>query len=145
MSALVHATCVVVEDYGLLLRGPSGSGKSTLALRLIDQGATLVGDDYCEYHTDNGTLVARPKTALAGLLEVRGIGIVTLPHRQESPIHMLFDMVPLARQERLPQLGKSDVAGVPLPSFCVDPFDVSAPAKIRLAIKLATGRVRTIA
>ena len=48
-EALVHATCVVVEGVGLLLRGPSGSGKSDLALRLIELGWRLVADEPGDY------------------------------------------------------------------------------------------------
>ncbi|MEC8388619.1 MAG: hypothetical protein VX098_10900, partial [Pseudomonadota bacterium] len=55
----VHGTCVAIDGAGVLLRGPSGSGKSDLALRLIDGGATLVGDDQLELSRVNDRLVAR--------------------------------------------------------------------------------------
>ncbi len=71
----VHASAVTIGDSGVLLRGPSGSGKSDLALRLIDGGARLVADDRVDiYQTRDGLMMAPPES-LAGLLEVRGLGI----------------------------------------------------------------------
>jgi hypothetical protein len=68
---LIHATCVVVKGMGVLLRGPSGAGKSDLALRLIDRGATLIGDDYVQARGTNGQLQVRVPETIAGLIEVR--------------------------------------------------------------------------
>jgi serine kinase of HPr protein (carbohydrate metabolism regulator) len=67
------------ERRALLIEGPSGSGKSSLALALIDRGATLVGDDGVLLERREGRLWALPPPAIAGLLEVRNVGIVTLP------------------------------------------------------------------
>lgn len=63
----------------LLIEGPPGSGKSSLALALIDRGAALVGDDGVLLERREGRLWALPPPAIAGLLEVRNVGIVTLP------------------------------------------------------------------
>ncbi|MEC8584968.1 MAG: HPr kinase/phosphatase C-terminal domain-containing protein, partial [Pseudomonadota bacterium] len=72
----VHGTCVAIDGAGVLLRGPSGGGKSDLALRLIDGGATLVGDDQLELSRVQDRVVARAPGPLQGQLEIRGIGIV---------------------------------------------------------------------
>ena len=71
---MVHATCVAIGDRAVLLCGPSGSGKSDLALRLIDGGAQLVADDQVVLRAEGGRIVARAPEALAGRMEVRGIG-----------------------------------------------------------------------
>ncbi|MHA1114324.1 MAG: HPr kinase/phosphorylase, partial [Alphaproteobacteria bacterium] len=85
---LVHATCVSLWGAGILLRGPSGSGKSDLALRLIDGGAVLVADDQVSLELRDGGLFASPPAATAGKLEVRGVGIVTVPFDEEAPMRL---------------------------------------------------------
>ena len=94
----VHATCVAILGRGVLLLGESGAGKSSLALRLIDRGAMLVGDDRVCLHAENG-LVAYAPGVLAGLIEVRGLGIFSLPFRRKAPLALA---VALAGSERLP-------------------------------------------
>ena len=86
---LAHATTVLVDGTGVLLRGPSGSGKSDLALRLIDGGARLVADDQTALAVENGVLVAHPPRSIAGRLEVRGLGIVTVPWAPSAPIGLV--------------------------------------------------------
>ncbi len=63
----------------MLIEGPPGSGKSSLALALIDRGATLVGDDGVLIELREGRLWALPPPAIAGLIEIRNVGLVTLP------------------------------------------------------------------
>ncbi len=75
-TLLVHATAVAIEGEAVLLRGPSGSGKSDLALRLIDGGAQLVADDQTLLRRAGGRVLASAPPAIAGLLEVRGVGVV---------------------------------------------------------------------
>src|SRR6516162_9304950 len=79
-SMQIHASCAARDGAGVLLLGPPGSGKSDLALRLLDCGFMLVADDRVE--VEGG--VARPPPALAGLLEVRGLGILRLPYLQSA-------------------------------------------------------------
>ncbi len=138
---MLHATCVAVTGHGVLLRAPSGGGKSDLALRLIDGGAVLVGDDYCAFTVRGGTLLAGPQPALAGLLEVRGVGIVRLPHLAEAVVRLIVDLVPGGPVERLPESREATLFGVPLPVLTLDPFETSAAAKVRLAVRLATGDI----
>ena len=79
-SATIHATALIVGHRGILIRGPSGSGKSRLALTLLQSAgagfARLVGDDRIHLEAVHGRLLMRPATALAGLIEIRGLGIV---------------------------------------------------------------------
>ena len=74
----VHATCLSIDDVGLLIRGPSGIGKSDLALRLIDKGARLVADDRVGLLVSDNHVIARAPATLAGLLEVRGLGMLAI-------------------------------------------------------------------
>lgn len=80
MSAVPHqASCVAIGGRGLLIEGPPGAGKSSLALSLIDRGATLVGDDGVLLELRDGRLWALPPKAIEGLLEIRNVGLVSLP------------------------------------------------------------------
>ncbi len=131
---LVHATCVAIDGKGVLLRGCSGAGKSDLALRLIEGGARLVADDQVALVAKEARLVAAPPPALAGRLEVRGVGIVELPYQPEVTLALIVKLVPGDAVERLPQPGFETIAGVRVPLIALAPFEASAPAKIRLAL-----------
>lgn len=142
MTILAHATCVALRLRGrtwraALLRGPSGAGKSDLALRLIEAGGRLVADDQTRITRSGRTLLATAPTALAGLIEVRGIGIVKLARGQllsRSSLSLLVDLVPIDRIERLPEPANEDLLGVRLPVLALAPFETSAIAKLRLAL-----------
>lgn len=150
----IHATCVSVSGAGVLIRGPSGAGKSDLALRLVDAGALLVADDVVELVRGpggacsgpdgdaSGRLLARAPAALAGLLEVRGVGILPVPHLDAVTLALVADLLPPGRPaERLPEPATVTLAGVALPRIALAPFEVSAVAKLRLAAAAAAARV----
>ncbi len=131
----VHGTSVSVGGEGILLRGPSGSGKSDLALRLIDEGARLVADDQTELTHRDSLLEMSVPAPLAGLIEVRGLGIARVPHVTRVPLRLVVDLAPDATIERMPEPRFCTIEGVSLPLVALDPFTGSAPAKLRLALK----------
>jgi serine kinase of HPr protein (carbohydrate metabolism regulator) len=133
----VHGTVVEIEGAGVLFRGPSGSGKSDLALRLIDSGATLVADDRVILSRRDGQLLAAAPETIAGRLEVRGLGIATVPSTGPSPLRLVVDMARPQEVERLPKAAETVILGVVLPVMHLAPFEASAPAKLRLALRLA--------
>ncbi len=134
----VHASCVARGGRGLLLLGPSGAGKSDLALRLIGRGFVLVADDRVEI--EDG--VASPAASLAGLLEVRGVGLLRFPH--EARVKLALALGLGDRPERLPApVGPSFIAGVPLLAF--DPWEVSATDKAAAALAAAAGAQGSVA
>lgn len=140
----IHATCVLLARAGLafaaprsagvLLLGKSGAGKSDLALRLIALGAQLVSDDRTELFAARGRLCARAPAALAGLIEVRGLGIVALPHAARAQLALAVSLD--GAGERLPAREyykpPKDLPGR-VPLLRLAPFEASAPAKIALA------------
>ena len=141
MTTYVHATCVALQAAGrwrgILLRGPSGAGKSDLALRLVEGGARLVADDQTALARQGRGLVATPPGTLAGLLEVRGIGIVKLGRAQRlarATVALVVDLVPPDRIERLPDPARETLFDVELPVLALTPFEASAPVKLRLAL-----------
>jgi serine kinase of HPr protein (carbohydrate metabolism regulator) len=135
---LLHATAVAIDGRAVLLRGPSGSGKSDLALRLIDAGARLVADDQSELCRRGDRVIVRAPATIAGLIEVRGIGIMRLDALAEAPVAMIADLVASEEIERLPARRSERVLGLPLPRIAVTPFDASAAAKLRLALRAFT-------
>jgi HPr kinase/phosphorylase len=132
---LLHATCVAIKGTGIVIRGASGSGKSDLALRLIDDGADLVCDDYCEVTAEAGRLIAAVPEAIAGKIEVRGYGIVDLAHIPKAPVGLVADLLPEAEIERMPDEPVTVIEGITLPRLFVSAFAASAPAKIRAILR----------
>ena len=135
---LVHGTTVDILGHGVLIRGPSGSGKSDLALRLIDGGARLVADDQTGLSLRDGLVEARAPAAIAGLLEVRGLGILRLEVCGSSVLALVVDWVGEDEVERLPEPEQVNFLGVCLPRLALAPFQSSAAAKVRLAVLSAT-------
>lgn len=117
----IHASCVKLArageafgappDAGVLLLGDSGAGKSATALALIAMGARLVSDDRTELFVREQILWGRAPARLAGLIEARGVGIVTLPHDAEAPIALAVELVAAGAAPRFPapqRLGMPD-------------------------------------
>ena len=139
-TGLLHATAVAVEGLAALLVGPSGSGKSDLALRMLagtfrDRGrsvtAHLVSDDQVVLERAAGRLLVRPPGAIAGLVEVRDIGLVSFDHVAEAEARLVVDLCGVG--DRLPDPDeRREVLGVPLPILRLDAFHASAPAKVVL-------------
>lgn len=130
----LHATAVAIDGHGLVLSGPSGSGKSELALRLIDGGALLVADDQLVCTAREGRLQLSPPPAIAGLLEVRGVGLVRMPYATAWAV-LLLDCS--TRPERMPGPEHRRIAGIGIPCLAFDALAAAAPAKARLALGLA--------
>jgi len=130
---LVHATAIAIEGDGVLLRGPPGAGKSDLALRLIEGGAHLLADDQALLQRVGNHVIVRAPAAIAGLIEVRGVGILQVDSLEEAPLALVVDLVPSAQVERIPDNRFEIVLGLSVPLIALAPFEVSAAAKLRLA------------
>jgi HPr kinase/phosphorylase len=126
MSAIatIHANALLVGARGVLLRGPSGSGKSALTLDLIAQAqaqglfARLIGDDRLSLSNHNGRIVARPHPAIAGAIEVRGVGVTRCAYEPAGVIRLIVDLV--EKVERMPDSGSltAKLCGATLPRLC---------------------------
>jgi serine kinase of HPr protein (carbohydrate metabolism regulator) len=117
----------------VLIAGRSGRGKSDLALRLIDRGAMLVSDDYTELAVAGGRLLARAPAAIAGKLEVRGVGLIEREAATGVRVCLLVDLDRPA--ERLPEAEGTSIAGVELPVLGLAALEASAPIKVELALQ----------
>lgn len=121
----------------MLLVGPSGSGKSDLALRLIDRGARLVSDDRVEIRAEHGALLASSPGPLRGKIEIRGVGICSVPHLEEAAVMLV---VRLGEEgERLPEPQFETFDGIALPLLHLDPHRASAPIKVEMALAQGVG------
>jgi HPr kinase/phosphorylase len=121
--ASVHASAVLVGDRAVLIRGPSGAGKSHLAFDLIlagragqIPGCVLVGDDRVHLWASGGRLMVRPAPELAGLIEIRGLGIVSCDFAPEAAVGLVVDLS-AADAERLPppEALRTQINGIEIP------------------------------
>jgi hypothetical protein len=126
---VIQASAVAIAGRALLIEGPPGSGKSSLALALIDRGAGLIGDDAVSLARIGDRLIAAPPPHIAGLLELRGIGLARLPVAAPAPVALILTLGGPA-PERLPEtpLPCREIAGVPVPVLAFDPGPI-APAQ----------------
>ena len=146
IATTIHATAIAFGPRGVLIMGPPGSGKSDLALRLIDQSglgigplpmvASLISDDQTQLVRVGDSLVASPPAALAGLLEIRGLGILRLRNRASAGVALVVRLTAAATIDRMPELSRSvfKVLDVAIPMVMIDPTCASAPARVRAAI-----------
>ena len=108
---LMHATCVAVSGRGVLILGPAGAGKSALGLDLIALGAELVADDQTELTLRGTRVIARCPPPLRGLIEARGVGILTAPPLHEAEIALVVDLAQ-PEPDRLPPRRKTLLLGL---------------------------------
>ncbi len=132
----MHASCAARDGAGVLLLGPSGCGKSDMVLRLLDRGFQLVADD----RVDIADGWASAPAALAGLLEVRGLGIVRVTPVPRARLALAVDLS--ANAERLPRPERHVPLGLPL--IRLDASVVSAAQRIALALDGALGLINPI-
>lgn len=144
----VHATAIAWGASAALIRGPSGSGKSDLAIRVLALSSggmsglglppgdpRLIADDQVQLHDDGTAIVASAPPAIAGLIEVRSVGILAVPARANAPIALVVDLVsPGQPIERLPDTQTAMLLGRPIPRIDLAPFEPSAAIKLVLAL-----------
>jgi serine kinase of HPr protein (carbohydrate metabolism regulator) len=133
MAATIHASAVLVGARAVLIRGPSAAGKSRLAWELIEAGrsgavrfARLVGDDRVHLQAAGGRLLVRPADTLAGLIELRGVGILRLDHEACAVVGLVVDLA-AADAVRLPERGETIIEGIAIPRLAVAPAVAALP------------------
>ena len=126
-----------------MILGPTGVGKSDLTLRLIDSGATLIADDLVELKREGGALLlsfpADGPTELKGKMEVKGLGIMSVPAAPpEVPLALVVRSTPPAEVELIPESLESEWLGLMVTTIGIGLLEPSAPAKVRLALAKLT-------
>jgi serine kinase of HPr protein (carbohydrate metabolism regulator) len=138
----IHASAVLVGAKAALIRGPAGAGKSQLVWQLIQAAAQsaefgaprfarLVADDRAHVDACGGRLLVRPAEALAGMLEIRGLGIRRLPHEPVAVVGFTIDLATDAERYPAAEAEKTSIDGIILPRLAV------APGQQALAVVLA--------
>lgn len=135
MSGVLHqATCVAIGGRGVLIEGRPGSGKSSLALALIDRGAVLVGDDGVLLEREGERLLASPAPAIAGKLEVRGVGLLSFPTVPRIAVALLIGLDSAAPRFR-DAPAWLDRAGVRVPAISLWPDSPILALRAELALQ----------
>ncbi len=129
-----HATAVSVAGEGVLLLGEPSSGKSDLAARLIHGGATLIADDQVDLQPAGESIRLNPPPTLAGVLELYGIGLISLPYTKDASLRLVVHCVP-GLPERHPNRRKWIMEGIAIDEITLDALHPSSPAKIALLIR----------
>ncbi|MBX9752536.1 MAG: aldolase [Roseococcus sp.] len=137
---LLHGNCAALAGEGVLFLAPPGSGKSELVLRLLGQGWDLVADDQVMLEADQGMLRASPPPALAGRMEVFGLGLLAgLPFRA-AILRLVVRLVPQPEVPRLPQPESWSALGLNLPLLRLAGAAPAAPDILRCALDVLAGR-----
>lgn len=127
-----QASCVAIGGRAVLIEGPPGSGKSSLLLALLDRGAALVGDDGVLLEAQDGRLIASPHPRIAGLVEVRNLGLLRLAEPVEAAVALVLVLDPAA--PRFIEVAEScERGGVTLPLIRLESH--SGPRKAELALQ----------
>lgn len=134
LPPLLHqATCVAIAGRGVLIEGPPGSGKSSLALALIDRGAGLVGDDGVALATRSGRLLASPAPATAGLIEIRNVGLITLPFEKEVPVALVL-LLDREAPRFIDEAERRELGGIAVPLVRLWPDSPVLPLRAEAAL-----------
>jgi len=133
----MQASAVAIAGRALFIEGPPGSGKSSLALALIDRGAQLIGDDAVTLQREDNCLLASPPPNIAGLIELRGIGIATLPPATPAPVALILALGG-PTPERLPEtpLPPRTIAGIAVPVLAFEPGSIAPALRAEWALRL---------
>jgi HPr kinase/phosphorylase len=134
----IHASAVLIGAKAVLIRGPAGSGKSQLALALIEAArqvpfgalpfARLVADDRAHVEARASRLLVRPAPSLAGLIEVRGLGIRRMDHEPVAAVGLVVDLAaPDADRHPPTEALETVIEGVTLPRLAVAPGQSALP------------------
>jgi len=139
----IHASAVLVGPKAVLIRGAAGAGKSQLVWDLLHSAlplTRLVADDRAHIEACAGRLLVRPAPALAGLLEIRGLGIRSLPYETVAAVGLVVDLA-AADADRLPvpEAETTTVEGISLPRLKVAPGAAALPPVLAFLSTIPSG------
>ena len=147
----VHGTAIASGGYAALIRGPSGAGKSDLALRclalppspFLAEPMGLVADDQVVTARRGDRIVVSAPATIRNMIEVRGIGVVPVSAVQEATLALVVDLVAAHEVERMPEpMPPLVLDGIDVPVIRLDPYEMSAPIKVAIALARAIAGAR---
>ena len=148
----VHATCLVLHEAGLLIRGGSGNGKTSLALALLDRAASqgfhagLIADDRTRLEQRHGRLIARGHPAVAGLIEIRGHGIRRAATTHAAAvIRLVIDLVAERTRSPEPTCETATILGVRLPCLIFGRSHLEGGSALRIVFDELAGQAGCVA
>lgn len=136
----LHATAIVLGDCGILIRGAARSGKSALALSTLQRAASaalpaaLIADDQVFVAAAAGVLTAFAPAATRGLIEVSGVGILTLDSVPEAELRLLVELAPIGEADRLPEALSAMIEGVRLRRMVLPPQSAAFGADVLITL-----------
>ncbi|MEM7665789.1 MAG: HPr kinase/phosphatase C-terminal domain-containing protein [Pseudomonadota bacterium] len=131
---LLQTSAVAIDGRALMIEGEPGSGKSSLALALIDRGATLIGDDGIEVRRDGNRVLACPPPNIAGLVEIRNVGLVEFEIAPPTPIALILTLSEEA--ERLPETASPRrILGLEIPQLAFAPGSIAPTPRAEWALR----------
>ena len=134
LAQSLHASAFAYQGAGCLLLGASGAGKSRILAEAILHGANMIADDQVMLHAENGVLIAAPPPTLEGVLELRGLGLITEPFIPRHPMHLVVTLS-TGNGERLPEPEMQEFCGVTLPNLTLSGGPTLAVPSLLLYLK----------
>lgn len=135
-APVIHqATAVAIGARAIMIEGNPGAGKSSLALTLIDRGARLIGDDGVSLTRQGDAIVAAAPPNIAGLLEVRGVGLIELPLAPPTKLSLILLLGETG--ERLPDaLATREILGLTIPVLPFEPGEIAPAQRAEMALRV---------
>ena len=136
----LHATLVAIDGVGILIRGASGGGKSSLAVSLLRRAeaagrhARLVADDQVLVEARGAAVFGHAPAAIAGMIEIRGVGILRQPFAGEARVELVVDLSGREALERLPEPSFVPIAGLPVRRIHLPERDPAFGADVLLTL-----------
>ncbi|MBV1917217.1 MAG: HPr kinase/phosphatase C-terminal domain-containing protein [Sphingomonadaceae bacterium] len=134
MTQAYQASAIAIDGRAVMIEGPPGIGKSSLALSLIDRGAQLIGDDGLLMGSRNDGLFIQPHPNTRGLIEVRNLGLVTLPVCDETRVCLVIHLDRDAPRF-IDEPGHAEFLGIAIPRITLYPKGPNLAIKAELALE----------
>ena len=134
MAESLHATTIALGDGAVALCGPPAPA-SPIWPAAAGSGCRAGQRRSDPVEARGGQVIASPPDSIAGKLEVRGLGLFEMPYRSAVPLRLVVNLRPAAEIERLPEVERRLICGLQVRAIALDPASLSAPQKLRLALR----------
>lgn len=106
---------------------------------LIAQVVRLISDDQVIVWSDGDYPIASAPAAIAGKLEVRGVGIIAVTAVTGVRVALVVELIdPSIPIDRMPEPAHTHICGHAIPMIRLHAFEASAPVKLLAAAQALT-------